>query len=53
MRPGWLVALFGAIVALSTWLPWLTTSVNGGGWPAPSEAALAAYGYHPDSVPAS
>ncbi|BBU21422.1 hypothetical protein [Mycobacterium xenopi] len=32
VRPGWLVALFGAIVALSTWLPWLTTSVNGGGW---------------------
>ncbi|BCO34568.1 hypothetical protein BMW24_013910 [Mycobacterium heckeshornense] len=32
LRPGWLIALFGAIVAVSAWLPWLTTSVNGGGW---------------------
>ena len=31
-RPGWLVALFAAITSLSTWLPWLTTTVNGGGW---------------------
>jgi hypothetical protein len=32
VRPGWLVALFAAITSLSTWLPWLTTTVNGGGW---------------------
>jgi hypothetical protein len=32
LRPGWLVALFAAIVAVSAWLPWLTTSINGGGW---------------------
>jgi hypothetical protein len=32
LRPGWLVALCGAIVAVSAWLPWLTTTVNGGGW---------------------
>ncbi|MBS4727400.1 hypothetical protein MSM1_03160 [Mycobacterium sp. SM1] len=31
-RPGWLVALFAVILAVSAWLPWLTTSVNGGGW---------------------
>jgi hypothetical protein len=28
-RPGWLVALFAATVAVSAWLPWLTTR---GGW---------------------
>ncbi|QUR68830.1 hypothetical protein [Mycobacterium spongiae] len=32
LRPGWLVALFAASVAASTWMPWLTTGVNGGGW---------------------
>lgn len=32
LRPGWLVALFAAILAASAWLPWLTTSVDGGGW---------------------
>lgn len=32
MRPGWLVALFAALVSVSAWLPWLTTGVNGGGW---------------------
>jgi hypothetical protein len=32
LRPGWLVALFGAAVSVSAWLPWLTTGVNGGGW---------------------
>jgi hypothetical protein len=32
LRPGWLVALFAAIVSVSAWLPWLTTSINGGGW---------------------
>jgi hypothetical protein len=32
LRPGWLVALFAATVSVSAWLPWLTTSVNGGGW---------------------
>lgn len=29
VRPGWLVALCGAIVSVSAWLPWLTA--NGGG----------------------
>lgn len=32
LRAGWLVALFAAITSLSAWLPWLTTTVNGGGW---------------------
>jgi hypothetical protein len=31
VRSGWLVALFAAILAVSAWLPWLTTTVNGGG----------------------
>lgn len=26
MRPGWLVALCGAIVSVSAWLPWLTAN---------------------------
>jgi hypothetical protein len=30
-RPGWLVALCAAILAVSVWLPWLTTSALGGG----------------------
>ncbi|HME48213.1 hypothetical protein [Mycobacterium sp.] len=29
--PGWLVVLSGAVVAVSGWLPWLTTHVGGGG----------------------
>jgi hypothetical protein len=32
LRPGWLVAFFALVVSVSTWLPWLTTAVNGGGW---------------------
>lgn len=32
LRPGWLVALFAAVMSISAWLPWLTTTVNGGGW---------------------
>lgn len=32
LHPGWLVALFAAVVSVGAWLPWLTTSVNGGGW---------------------
>jgi hypothetical protein len=32
LRPGWLVALFAAIMWVSAWMPWLTTSANGGGW---------------------
>ena len=31
MAPGWLVALCAALLSGSTWLPWLTTSVDGGG----------------------
>jgi hypothetical protein len=31
LRPGWLVALCAAILAVSVWLPWLTTSALGGG----------------------
>lgn len=31
-RPGWLVAFFGVVISVSTWLPWLRTAVNGGGW---------------------
>ena len=30
-RPGWLVAFCAAVIAISGWLPWLTTSANGGG----------------------
>lgn len=31
VHPGWLIALFAAILSVSAWLPWLTTSANGGG----------------------
>ncbi|BBZ08940.1 membrane protein [Mycolicibacterium doricum] len=31
LRPGWLVALFAAVLAVSAWLPWLTTAADGGG----------------------
>lgn len=31
LRPGWLVALCALIVAVSAWLPWLTSTANGGG----------------------
>jgi hypothetical protein len=30
-RPGWLVVMCGAAVAVSGWLPWLTTHAHGGG----------------------
>ena len=32
LRPGWLVALFALVVSASAWMPWLTTSIGGGGW---------------------
>lgn len=32
LRPGWLVALFGLLVSASAWMPWLTTTIGGGGW---------------------
>ena len=32
MGPGWLVALCALVISASTWMPWLTTAVNGGGW---------------------
>jgi hypothetical protein len=32
LRPGWMVALFAALVSVSAWLPWLTTRTGGGGW---------------------
>src|SRR5271156_6303516 len=32
LHPGWLVAVFAAIVSASAWMPWLTTTVGGGGW---------------------
>lgn len=31
LRPGWLIALCAAILTVSVWLPWLTTSAEGGG----------------------
>ncbi|OBF29650.1 hypothetical protein [Mycobacterium sp. ACS4331] len=31
IRPGWLVALCAGVLAVSVWLPWLTTTANGGG----------------------
>lgn len=30
-RPGWLIALCAALLSGSAWLPWLSTSANGGG----------------------
>lgn len=32
LRPGWLVALFAAFMWVSAWMPWLTTTAQGGGW---------------------
>ncbi|OBJ07414.1 hypothetical protein A5624_22570 [Mycobacterium sp. 1482292.6] len=32
LRPGWLVVFFAVVVSASAWLPWLRTTVNGGGW---------------------
>lgn len=31
LRPGWLVAFCALVLAVSAWLPWLTTTANGGG----------------------
>lgn len=31
LRPGWFIVLFAALLAGSAWLPWLTTSAQGGG----------------------
>ena len=31
LRPGWLVALCAAVLAVSVWLPWLTSRADGGG----------------------
>ena len=31
LRPGWLVVLFAAVIAVSGWLPWRATSADGGG----------------------
>lgn len=31
LRPGWLVALCAVTLAVSAWLPWLSTSADGGG----------------------
>lgn len=31
LRAGWLVALFAAALSASVWLPWLTTTADGGG----------------------
>jgi hypothetical protein len=31
LRPGWLVVLCAAILAVSVWLPWLTSRADGGG----------------------
>jgi hypothetical protein len=31
LRPGWLVALCAAVLAVSAWLPWLTSTADGGG----------------------
>jgi uncharacterized membrane protein YphA (DoxX/SURF4 family) len=32
LRPGWLVALFALVFSVSAWMPWLTTTIGGGGW---------------------
>ena len=31
LRPGWLVVLCAAVLAVSAWLPWLTSRADGGG----------------------
>ena len=31
LRPGWLVVMCAAVVAVSVWLPWLTSRADGGG----------------------
>lgn len=31
LRPGWLVVLFAAVIAVSGWLPWRATTADGGG----------------------
>ncbi len=31
LRAGWFVVLCAAVLAVSAWLPWLTTSASGGG----------------------
>ena len=31
LRPGWLVALCAAVLAVSAWLPWVTSRADGGG----------------------
>ncbi|MET0476265.1 MAG: hypothetical protein ABW001_16650 [Mycobacterium sp.] len=31
LRPGWFVVLCSAVLLVSAWLPWLVTSVGGGG----------------------
>lgn len=31
LRPGWLIAVCAAALAVSAWLPWLTTTAQGGG----------------------
>jgi hypothetical protein len=31
LRPGWLVVLCAAVLAISTWQPWLTSRADGGG----------------------
>lgn len=31
LRPGWLITMAAALLVISAWLPWLTTSAGGGG----------------------
>jgi hypothetical protein len=31
LRPGWLVVLCATVILVSAWLPWLTTTTDGGG----------------------
>lgn len=31
LRPGWLVVLFAVVIAISGWLPWRSTTADGGG----------------------
>jgi hypothetical protein len=31
LRPGWFVVLCATVILVSAWLPWLTTSADGGG----------------------
>jgi len=44
LRPGWLVVLCAGVLAVSVWLPWLTSRADGAGVPARSTGSSAPAG---------